>query len=44
VEQLLGDETRLNAMADAAKKLGMPDAAYQIARVILEKENCFNAD
>jgi UDP-N-acetylglucosamine--N-acetylmuramyl-(pentapeptide) pyrophosphoryl-undecaprenol N-acetylglucosamine transferase len=39
VEQLLGNETRLNAMADAAKKLGMPDAADQIAKVILSKEN-----
>ncbi len=39
VEQLLADETRLNSMAVAAKKLGMPDAADQIARVILSKEN-----
>lgn len=39
VESLLGDESRLSAMADAAKKLGMPDAADQIAKVILEKEN-----
>lgn len=39
VETLLGDESRLGAMADAAKKLGMPDAADQIAKVILEKEN-----
>ncbi len=39
VERLLGDETRLKAMADAAKKLGMPDAADQIANVILSKEN-----
>ena len=39
VEQLLGDEARLNSMAIAAKKLGMPDAADQIARVILSKEN-----
>lgn len=39
VESLLGDESRLSAMADAAKKLGMPDAADQIANVILEKEN-----
>lgn len=39
VESLLGDESRLSAMADVAKKLGMPDAADQIAKVILEKEN-----
>ena len=39
VEQLLADEPRLNSMALAAKKLGMPDAADQIARVILSKEN-----
>ncbi len=39
VEQLLADENRLNSMAIAAKKLGMPDAADQIARVILSKEN-----
>lgn len=39
VESLLGDETRLSAMAVAAKKLGMPDAADKIAKVILEKEN-----
>ena len=44
VESLLSDANRLNSMAAAAKKLGMPDAADQIARVILEKENCFNAD
>ena len=39
VESLLGDESRLSAMAAAAKKLGMPDAADKIAKVILEKEN-----
>jgi UDP-N-acetylglucosamine--N-acetylmuramyl-(pentapeptide) pyrophosphoryl-undecaprenol N-acetylglucosamine transferase len=44
VESLLGDENRLSSMASAAKKLGMPDAADKIARVILEKENCLNAD
>lgn len=38
VEQLLANETRLNAMAAAAKGLGMPDAADQIAKAILEKE------
>ena len=38
VEQLLANETRLNAMAAAAKGLGMPDAADQIAQAILEKE------
>lgn len=39
VESLLADENRLKNMADAAKKLGMPDAADQIAKIILEKEN-----
>ena len=39
VESLLGDESRLSSMAEAAKKLGMPDAADQIAKVILSKEN-----
>ena len=39
VEQLLADEPRLSAMASAAKGLGMPDAADQIAQAILEKEN-----
>ena len=39
VESLLGDESRLSSMAAAAKKLGMPDAADQIAKVILSKEN-----
>ena len=38
VEQLLADETRLSSMAAAAKGLGMPDAAEQIAKAILEKE------
>jgi UDP-N-acetylglucosamine--N-acetylmuramyl-(pentapeptide) pyrophosphoryl-undecaprenol N-acetylglucosamine transferase len=38
VEQLLADESRLSAMASAAKGLGMPDAADQIAQAILEKE------
>ena len=39
VESLLGDESRLSSMAAVAKKLGMPDAADQIAKVILSKEN-----
>ena len=39
VESLLGDEARLNSMALAAKNLGMPDAADQIAKMILAKEN-----
>jgi len=39
VESLLGDEQRLESMAAAAQKLGMPDAADQIAKVILDKEN-----
>lgn len=39
VETLLADESRLANMAAAAKGLGMPDAADQIAKVILEKEN-----
>lgn len=39
VEQLLVDSERLAKMAEAAKKLGMPDAADQIAKVILEQEN-----
>ena len=38
VEQLLADESRLSSMAAAAKGLGMPDAAEQIAKAILEKE------
>lgn len=39
VESLLENEEKLNAMAAAAKGLGMPDAADQIAKVIMEKEN-----
>lgn len=39
VELLLSDTLRLNSMATAAKKLGMPDAADKIAKIILEKEN-----
>ncbi|MCR5377998.1 MAG: undecaprenyldiphospho-muramoylpentapeptide beta-N-acetylglucosaminyltransferase [Fibrobacter sp.] len=39
VESLLFDSEKLNKMAIAAKGLGMPDAADQIARVIMEKEN-----
>jgi len=39
VEELLADETRLSKMAVAAKKLGMPDAADQIAKIIMEQEN-----
>lgn len=39
VETLLADENRLTKMADAAKKLGMPDAADKIAEVILSQEN-----
>ncbi len=37
--ELLKDENRLASMAAAAKNLGMPDAADQIAKVILEQEN-----
>ncbi len=39
VEMLLADEGRLANMAAAAKTLGMPDAADQIAKIILSKEN-----
>jgi len=39
VETLLADEKRLADMAAAAKTLGMPDAADQIAQIILDKEN-----
>lgn len=39
VETLLFNEEKLNKMANAAKSLGMPDAADQIARAIMEKEN-----
>ncbi|PWJ69055.1 MULTISPECIES: undecaprenyldiphospho-muramoylpentapeptide beta-N-acetylglucosaminyltransferase [unclassified Fibrobacter] len=39
VERLLADEDGLKKMAAAAKSLGMPDAADQIAKVILSKEN-----
>lgn len=39
VENLLLDDAKLAKMAAAAKSLGMPDAADQIAKVIMEKEN-----
>ena len=39
VESLLFDSEKLSKMATAAKKLGMPDAADKIAKVILEKES-----
>ncbi len=39
VEGLLADEDRLAKMAVAAKKLGMPDAADQIAKIIMDQEN-----
>ena len=39
VEGLLNDSEKLGKMADAAKQLGMPDAADQIAKVIMEKES-----
>ena len=39
VESLLFDSEKLAKMAAAAKKLGMPDAADKIAKVILEKES-----
>ena len=39
VESLLFDSEKLSKMAAAAKKLGMPDAADKIAKVILEKES-----
>jgi UDP-N-acetylglucosamine--N-acetylmuramyl-(pentapeptide) pyrophosphoryl-undecaprenol N-acetylglucosamine transferase len=39
VESLLFDAGKLEKMAAAAKGLGMPDAADQIAKAILEKEN-----
>lgn len=39
VERLLSDEDGLKKMAEAAKNLGMPDAADKIAEVILKKEN-----
>lgn len=39
VEKLLADENGLANMAVAARKLGMPDAADQIAKVIMEKES-----
>ena len=38
VEGLLFDDSRLAKMAAAAKGLGMPDAADQIAKIILDKE------
>lgn len=39
VENLLLDDAKLAKMAAAAKSLGMPDAADQIAKVIMEKES-----
>lgn len=39
VESLLNDSEKLGKMAAAAKTLGMPDAADQIAKVIMEKES-----
>lgn len=39
VESILFNETKLAKMAAAAKSLGMPDAADQIAKIILDKEN-----
>jgi UDP-N-acetylglucosamine--N-acetylmuramyl-(pentapeptide) pyrophosphoryl-undecaprenol N-acetylglucosamine transferase len=39
VEGLLFDESKLAKMAAAAKGLGMPDAADQIAKIILDKES-----
>ncbi|MCQ2054483.1 MAG: undecaprenyldiphospho-muramoylpentapeptide beta-N-acetylglucosaminyltransferase [Fibrobacter sp.] len=39
VESLLFNEEKLNKMAAAARGLGMPDAADQIAKAIMEKEN-----
>lgn len=38
VQDVLSDENKLNKMADAAKSLGMPDAADQIAKVIFNAE------
>jgi UDP-N-acetylglucosamine--N-acetylmuramyl-(pentapeptide) pyrophosphoryl-undecaprenol N-acetylglucosamine transferase len=39
VEGLLFDDSKLSKMAAAAKSLGMPDAADQIAKIILDKES-----
>ena len=39
VESLLFDEAKLKKMAAAAKGIGMPDAADQIAKAIMEKES-----
>lgn len=39
VESLLFNENKLDKMAVAAKSLGMPDAADQIAKIILDKES-----
>ena len=39
VEGLLFDDSKLAKMATAAKSLGMPDAADQIAKIILDKES-----
>lgn len=39
VEGLLFDENKLGKMAASAKRLGMPDAADQVAKIILDKEN-----
>ena len=38
VEALLYDSERLEKMGEAAKSLGMPDAADQIAKIILDME------
>lgn len=38
VQSLLSNAEKLNQMASAAKSIGMPDAADQIAKVILEAE------
>ena len=38
VEALLYDQERLAKMGEAAKTLGMPDAADQIAKIILDME------
>jgi UDP-N-acetylglucosamine--N-acetylmuramyl-(pentapeptide) pyrophosphoryl-undecaprenol N-acetylglucosamine transferase len=38
VESLLYDSERLEKMGEAAKSLGMPDAADQIAKIIMDME------
>ena len=38
VQTLLSNEEKLNKMAQAAKSIGMPDAADQIAKTILDAE------